>query len=88
MGDKTSSELVPVSDVAGSDCGDGECIGGNCLDFTHNQLRPMTTQVTPETLNEDLKTTQLEITEEQLEGVYGAIIVNPDLLAELLTRIL
>jgi len=48
----------------------------------------MTTQVTPETLNEDLKTTQLEITEEQLEGVYGAIIVNPDLLAELLTRIL
>ena len=42
---------------------DGMCIGGNCLDLTHNQLRPMTTQT---------QATDQALTDVQLEDLNGA----------------
>ena len=50
MGDSFFSELS-----------DGMCIGVKCFDLTHNQLRPMTTQISAPAL-----------TDEQLKAVNGA----------------
>ena len=52
MGDSLSGQLS-----------DGMCIGGKNLDFTHNQRRPMTTQI---------KSTDQVLTDEQLEALNGA----------------
>ena len=52
-----------MGDLLSGQLGDGMCIGGKCLDHTHNQLRLMTTQT--QALDQVL-------TNEQLEDLNGA----------------
>ena len=42
-----------MGDSVSSQFSDGMCIGGKCFDLTHNQLRPMTTQISAPALSDE-----------------------------------